>query len=101
MGPSYTSQSFDAIYSDLAKAYGADLHADFFAPLREFGLENMGQVMQADGLHPNAAGVALIVAGIGPLTWKNSSPRLLHPISGRPVRIGVATGLIFGQADIV
>ena len=57
---------FDSIYPDLAEAYGAILYADLFAPLRELGLERMDEVMQSDGLHPNAAGVARVVEGIGP-----------------------------------
>lgn len=59
-------EAFDAIYPDLAAAHGALLVPDMFAPLRALGLERMGEVMQPDGLHPNANGVALIVEALGP-----------------------------------
>jgi acyl-CoA thioesterase-1 len=59
---------FDAIFPDLAAAYGAALHPDFLGPLT--ALEDRGAAlssyMQPDGIHPNAAGVALIVEAIGP-----------------------------------
>jgi acyl-CoA thioesterase-1 len=66
-GPDYKTQ-FDAIYPDLAQQYGALLHPDFLQaitsqPDREGALKTY---MQPDGLHPNAAGVALIVEDIGP-----------------------------------
>jgi acyl-CoA thioesterase-1 len=59
---------FDAIYPDLAAQYEAILHPDFLQaitaqPDREAALRTY---MQPDGLHPNAAGVALIVEDIGP-----------------------------------
>lgn len=64
-GPAY-KQSFEAMYPDLAAAYGT-LHLDsFFAGL---GVTNPAEslaFMQADGIHPNADGVARIVAGFGP-----------------------------------
>ena len=60
--------AFDAIYPDLAAEYGARLHPDFLQavtsqPDRESALATY---MQPDGLHPSAAGVALIVEDIGP-----------------------------------
>jgi acyl-CoA thioesterase-1 len=66
-GADYKAQ-FDAIYPDLAAQYGARLHPDFLQaitsqPDREAALQTY---MQPDGLHPNAAGVALIVEDIGP-----------------------------------
>jgi acyl-CoA thioesterase-1 len=66
-GADYKAQ-FDAIYPELAEEYGARLHPDFLQaitsqPDRESALASY---MQPDGLHPSAAGVALIVEDIGP-----------------------------------
>jgi acyl-CoA thioesterase-1 len=66
-GPDYKA-AFDAIYPDLAKAHGARLAQPFLAPIlslpdRDRALANY---VQADGLHPNAAGVALVVEAMGP-----------------------------------
>ncbi len=60
--------AFDAIYPELAEAHEALLAADFFAPLEAEPdrQDALGTYMQPDGLHPSAAGVALIVEGIGP-----------------------------------
>lgn len=68
-GPVYKS-SFDAIYPELAVAYGTELLGSFFAGLSENGtLPNPSQArefFQADGIHPNAAGVIKIVGSVGP-----------------------------------
>ena len=64
-GPQYKSD-FDAIYPMLAGQYEADLYPDLFNALRDTGIENISEVMQPDGLHPNATGVSRIVADIGP-----------------------------------
>ncbi len=68
-GPAYKAQ-FDAIYPDLAKAYGSLFLSSFFAGLAEGeGLPDLVEVrgyFQADGIHPNAEGVARIVEGFGP-----------------------------------
>ncbi len=60
--------AFDAIYPDLAEAFGATLYPDFFAGLTEGRDVDTARatLMQGDGIHPNAAGVALIVAAMGP-----------------------------------
>ncbi|WP_416915140.1 MAG: arylesterase [Roseicyclus sp.] len=68
-GPEYQA-AFDAMYPELAGAYGA-LHVEsFLAPLSEAAeADRQGALtayMQADGIHPNAAGVALIVEALGP-----------------------------------
>ena len=66
-GPEY-KRDFDGMYAALAAEYGALLAGDMFAPLmtaREAGTP-MGDLMQADGIHPSAAGVRLIVDALGP-----------------------------------
>ncbi|NSY39128.1 arylesterase [Leisingera sp. ANG59] len=67
-GPDY-KQAFDAIYPELAVEYGAVLHPDAFAGIAaEAGNDPAAAqaFMQDDGIHPNARGVALNVAAIGP-----------------------------------
>jgi acyl-CoA thioesterase-1 len=59
---------FDAIYPDLAARHGALLAGDILAPIlnqpdRAAALRDL---MQPDGIHPNARGVGLVVAAIGP-----------------------------------
>ena len=60
--------NFDAAYADLAADYGALLHPDFLRALTaEADLATaLQRYMQPDGIHPNAEGVARIVADIGP-----------------------------------
>jgi acyl-CoA thioesterase-1 len=66
-------QEFDAIYPALAAQYGAALFPDFLKGLSD--LPDRDQVvarfLQPDGLHPNAQGVTLVVAAMGPsvLEW--------------------------------
>ena len=60
-GPEY-DQAFDAIFPDLAKQYDV--------PLYPFFLEGVAldpKLNQQDMLHPNAAGVAVIVKGLLPM----------------------------------
>lgn len=65
-GPDFKAD-FDAMYPDLAARHGADLAMDFFAPLMEQGAGGFDpESMQADGIHPSAKGVALIVGALGP-----------------------------------
>ncbi|MFM7333566.1 MAG: GDSL-type esterase/lipase family protein [Tabrizicola sp.] len=69
-GPEYKA-AFDAMYGELAAAYGTLLADDFFGGLRAAGADpadpaSMAKFMQADGLHPNPEGVKLIVEGLGP-----------------------------------
>jgi len=75
-GPDY-KRDFDAIYPDLAVRYDAMLADSFFAALLAPGTSqsSFNTYMQADGIHPNAEGVARIVAAIGPdvLTLLNSA----------------------------
>lgn len=59
---------FDAIYPDLAEKYGVDLYPFFLAGLGQAdGLVAFYNLLQEDGMHPNAEGVELIVADIGPV----------------------------------
>ncbi|MDE3120437.1 MAG: arylesterase [Paracoccaceae bacterium] len=66
-GPDYQKQ-FDAIYPALAAKYQAMLIPDYFAPLRAKTdrTQAMAAYMQPDGIHPNAEGVKVIVASLGP-----------------------------------
>jgi len=65
-GPDYKT-AFDAMYPDLAAAYQASLYADFFEGMMQGNMAaTRDAFMQEDGIHPNAAGVALIVAAMGP-----------------------------------
>ncbi|WP_282052875.1 arylesterase [Phaeobacter inhibens] len=60
---------FDAIFPDLARDYDTLLHADSLAGIRAAtgdDIQAAGQYLQEDGIHPNAEGVALNVAAIGP-----------------------------------
>lgn len=61
--------AFDAIYSDLAEKYDVLLHPNFLNALTSIDnrASAMATYMQADGIHPNADGVALIVEDIGPV----------------------------------
>ncbi len=66
-GPDYEA-AFEAMYPELAADYGAEFHANFLGALaavedREVVLQ---RYMQPDRIHPNAAGVALIVEDLGP-----------------------------------
>jgi acyl-CoA thioesterase I len=60
LGADYV-KAFDAIYPALASAYGADLYPFFLD-----GVAADAKLNQADGLHPTAAGVDVIVARIMP-----------------------------------
>ncbi len=60
LGPDYTGR-FDAIYPDLAKAHGVPLYPFFLD-----GVVGEPRLLQADGLHPTADGVDVIVSRILP-----------------------------------
>ncbi|MFL4468901.1 arylesterase [Tateyamaria armeniaca] len=66
-GPEYKA-AFDGMYPDLASAYDTLFVESFFEGLGGAGVDpaSLGAFMQADGIHPNAAGVARIVEGLGP-----------------------------------
>ena len=66
-GPDYQA-AFDAIYTDLAAQHGALLIPHMLAPIAaqlEAGADPRS-LMQADMIHPNPAGVALVVEQLGP-----------------------------------
>ncbi|MEM1235182.1 MAG: arylesterase [Pseudomonadota bacterium] len=66
-GPDYKA-SFDAMYPDLAQAYGTVFYPSFFAAFEGEGdvPAELGAFIQPDGIHPSAAGVSRIVADMGP-----------------------------------
>jgi acyl-CoA thioesterase I len=64
LGREYDSE-FDAVYPRLAKQHGVLLYPFFLD-----GVEGDPSLIQADGLHPNAKGVDVIVDRIGPYVTK-------------------------------
>lgn len=60
LGPDYR-RAFDAIYPDLARRYRARLYPFFLD-----GVAGRRALIQADGLHPNAQGVKIVVARMLP-----------------------------------
>ncbi|WP_425597701.1 arylesterase [Thalassorhabdomicrobium marinisediminis] len=71
-GPQYEA-AFEGMYPALAEAHDAALIPDFFAPLTAESPDAAARrrFMQADGIHPSADGVEVIVEGLGPriLEW--------------------------------
>jgi acyl-CoA thioesterase I len=60
-------RDFDAMYGDLAQKYGALLADNYFFPLIDQKTALLDPaLMQADGIHPNAKGVATVVEVLGP-----------------------------------
>lgn len=69
--PNYGAEyqaDFEAMYVDLAEKYGTLYEESFLGALEriEDRTRAMRDYMQADGIHPNAAGVDLIVEALGP-----------------------------------
>ena len=60
--------AFDAMYLELAEEFGALYHENFLGALLDGNDRQtaLAELMQGDAIHPNAAGVALIVADVGP-----------------------------------
>lgn len=58
--------TFDQLYPKLAARWGASLYPFFLQ-----GVFGNPELMQEDHIHPNAAGVQRIVAGIAPLVERN------------------------------
>ena len=74
-GPDYKA-GFDAIWPDMAAKHGVLMVPSFLAPIEAArdgnGIEGgsdaaLRDLMQPDGIHPNAEGVARIVAALGPM----------------------------------
>lgn len=63
-GPEYQA-AFEAIWPELAEAYGALYFESFFKGLGEGDLAAARAYFQADGIHPNPEGVGLIVDAMG------------------------------------
>lgn len=61
-------QEFEGMYRELAFKYDVPLYADFASGLRAASgmQEGMSEFLQPDGIHPNADGVSVIVAAMGP-----------------------------------
>lgn len=57
------ADAFNGMYADLAATYDVPVYPDWFAALR--GVDRP-KYLQEDGVHPNAEGVKLIVAAMGP-----------------------------------
>ncbi|WP_349252204.1 arylesterase [Actibacterium sp. MT2.3-13A] len=67
-GPDYKA-AFDALYPELAGQFGALYYPSFFNALNAHSDDPgaMAKYLQPDGIHPNDAGVALIVEDMGPM----------------------------------
>lgn len=66
-GPDFKA-AFDSMYPELAAEYGAIHVQSFFDGVLEVGMprEELRRLMQADGIHPTAEGVKLMVENLGP-----------------------------------
>ena len=74
-GASFKNE-FDGIYADLAESHGAILYPDFLGKISAVGdtSEALRLYMQPDAIHPNAAGVSLIVEDVGPSVQASIDP---------------------------
>lgn len=70
LGPEYAA-AFESIWPDLAKQYGAGLY-----PFILDGVITDPALMQRDGIHPTAAGVARMADGIAPLAQRALPPKV-------------------------
>ena len=73
LGPDYAA-AFERIWPDLAAQYGAGLY-----PFILDGVITDPALMQRDGIHPTAAGVARMADGIAPLALKALPPKTQPP----------------------
>ena len=64
------ARDFDAIYPSLARAHGVTLYPDLLA-----GVSRNKALNQADAIHPNAAGVRVIVGKLAPVVAKALAKR--------------------------
>ena len=68
LGQDYVER-FDRIYPDLAKRYGAALDPFFLE-----GVIGKPELMQGDGIHPNAKGVQVMARRLAPIVAKELQP---------------------------
>lgn len=59
------ARDFDAVFSDIARRQRVALYPDLLA-----GVMRNRALVQSDGLHPNAKGVAVIARGLAPVVAK-------------------------------
>lgn len=61
-------QAFESMYPELSEAHNTLYYRNFFGALTKGGIteDALRTYMQPDGIHPNAQGVAKIVADLGP-----------------------------------
>jgi acyl-CoA thioesterase-1 len=61
-------EEFEGMFRDLSTKYDIPLYPDFASGLRAAAgmQEGVSEFLQADGIHPNPEGVAVIVAAMGP-----------------------------------
>ena len=85
LGPEYGAR-FDAIYPDLAERHGTLLY-----PFLLDGVATVAALNQADGLHPNEAGVEVIVERILPSVLC-LAVRTAHPAAAPARRAARPTG---------
>ena len=65
-GPAFKA-AFDAMYSDLAAKFNIPVTDNYFFPLIDQSTRLLStDLMQPDGLHPNAKGVIVAVNALGP-----------------------------------
>ena len=64
-GPDY-KEAFDGMYPELSQTYETLLAPSFLEGLGSVDPSEVQKLMQADGIHPNSEGVALIVERLGP-----------------------------------
>ena len=65
MGAGY-ARDFDAVFPAVARDTGASLYPDLLA-----GVARVSGLNQADGIHPNAAGVNVIAARLAPVVARS------------------------------
>ena len=73
LGVEYKSD-FDAIFPELAAAFGVAYAPDFFAGFEGTAPADLPAHFLPDRLHPNADGVARIVEGLGPSVLELVTP---------------------------
>ena len=56
------ARDFDAVFPEVAKARGVSLYPDLLA-----GVEGRPNLIQGDGIHPNAAGASVIAGRLAPI----------------------------------